>query len=69
MSHSTTQRNRHSHMARPTRRTKQTILIPVAGNELRPLADAGLVNGRWETSYEADDRGLSDQVLTAQLTV
>ena len=28
---------------------------PVAGNELRPLADAGLVNGRWETSYEADE--------------
>jgi hypothetical protein len=36
MSHSTTRRNRHSYMARPTRRTKQPILIPVAGNELRP---------------------------------
>ncbi len=31
MSHSTTRRNRHSYMARPTRRTKQPILIPVAG--------------------------------------
>jgi hypothetical protein len=29
-------RKRHSYMARPTRRTKQAILIPVAGNELRP---------------------------------
>jgi hypothetical protein len=38
MSHSTTRRKRHSYMARPTRRTKQPILIPVAGNELRPLA-------------------------------
>jgi len=36
MSHSTTRRNRHSYMARPTRRTKQPILIPVAGNERRP---------------------------------
>ncbi len=39
MSHSTTRRNRHSYMARPTRRTKQPILIPVAGNDLRPAAE------------------------------
>jgi hypothetical protein len=30
-------RNRHSYTARPTRMTKQPILISVAGNELRPL--------------------------------
>jgi hypothetical protein len=28
-------RNRHGFMARPVRRTKQAILIPVAGTELR----------------------------------
>jgi hypothetical protein len=52
MSHPTTRRNRHSYMARPTRGTKQPILIGVAGNQLQvagvPLRKA---NRRFDTSH------------------
>ena len=36
MSHPTTRRNRHSYIARPTRRAKQPILIAVAGTSCDP---------------------------------
>jgi hypothetical protein len=58
MSHSTTRRNRHSYMARPTRRTKQPILIPVAGHRTHRLLSSTQAQKRLWRHDQAASVGL-----------